>query len=152
MWLWPDTLLHLIPGYLIYQILGTSRHELSHAVAYLFSGYGITRICVLPSQRDGQFYWGYVESMPKMGAKMNIHIMLAPYYTDLICIGMWFLTYIYAPRPWVPNDARLSINLWICATVLLLLSPITDMLYNLTKWVRGKGGDFAEAAAYAKLH
>ena len=44
----------------VYQLVGTARHELSHAVVAVWHGARITQIEVLPSFQPEGFRWGYV--------------------------------------------------------------------------------------------
>jgi len=99
---WLDALLHLVVGYPVYQILGTIRHELSHAVAYWLSGYGVKDLHLLPFRdKNGTFYWGRAIPDPRPGARHTIHMHLAPYYTNIALLGMLSLIHISEPtRPY----------------------------------------------------
>jgi hypothetical protein len=154
MW-WLDALLHLIAGYPIYQILGTIRHELSHGFAYWLSGYGVKEIHLLPFRdKDGTWYWGRIMPDARMGATHTIHMHLAPYYTDVVLIGIWAVfAMLMRQRVEVLRSLnRLEYNLLLGFTMLMLVSPVVDFCYNLYKYLRYKTGDFARAVEFKKLH
>jgi hypothetical protein len=66
----------------IYQIIGTARHELSHAVMARWQGATITGIHVLPSWRPGAgLYWG---STSWSGGHTTWLVGAAPYFYDLL--------------------------------------------------------------------
>ena len=131
-WSWWDVLVHLAL-YPAYQILSTARHELAHAIAGRLAGLRILEVHILPTRRDGRWYWGFVrwEGMP------NVHCFLAPYYVDLACLpaGIWLTV---RPPAW-------PFHAWAAAVVMLLVSPAIDTLYNLLKWRLRGTGDFAAA-------
>ena len=130
---WTDVLIQVV-FYPLYQVLSTVRHELSHAVAARLSGLRIAELRVLPGVHDGRWYWGWTgwEGTP------NVHCHLAPYYVDLACLplGIWIAA---APPAW-------PFHAWAAAVVMLLVSPLVDVLYNLLKWRLRGVGDFADAA------
>jgi hypothetical protein len=148
---WPDILWHIIPGLLIYQILGTTRHEVAHAIAFVLSGYKLVELHVLPHRYKDEFYWGRCVAEPQGGAKHNVHVYLAPYEVNAVAITIWFCVARWASHAWVAN-ARLNWNLWALFTVLFLISPIVDLLYNLGKHVFAKRGDFSMAARFWETH
>ena len=154
MW-WLDALLHLVVGYPIYQILGTIRHELSHALAYWLAGYGVKELRVFPFRdKDGTFYWGRIVPEPRMGAKHTIHMHLAPYYTNTVLVGGWV---VFALALWQRIETldavnRLEYNLLLMFAILLFVSPIVDTGYNLYKYLWRGAGDFARAAEFSRLH
>jgi len=152
---WQYALIHLIAGYPIYQILGTIRHELSHVVSYWCCGYGIKELHLLPFRdTDGLFYWGRALPAVCAGAKLSIHMHLAPYYTNAILIALWvvFAATIGRQHEMLANVNVLDYNLLVGATILLLVSPIVDTVWNLYKYARYDRGDFARAAEYSRLH
>jgi hypothetical protein len=144
---WPDAGWHLIPGLLIYQLLGTIRHELAHAIAYALCGWKVTEVLLLPHWYRNKFYWGRYTAEVQGGAKQSIHLHLAPYEACALALGIWFAVARWLPPPWVA-DERLAWNLWAAFTALFLISPIIDTLYNLLKLVLWKRGDFWRAMTY----
>lgn len=115
----------------IYQIIGTARHELSHALAAIIQGAHIIEIHLLPSIHPiNGFLWGYVHCA---GGRMNWFTMSAPYFCDLIVFIISALLCIrvhHMPR-W----------LWINCFVLGIASPLLDVVYNYQKVFTRKQGD-----------
>lgn len=149
--LWPDLFLHFIPGLIVYQILGTMQHELAHAVAFLFAGYGINKLKILPGRINGRWYWGYVTPFAKPGAHQTIHMHLAPYYVDILKLISWIVMYTQTARPWIPMHSRLDYHVWVAFTMFFLVSPLVDMIYNLMKlWLQNRG-DFRRAINFLEL-
>ena len=46
-------------AYPLYQLVGTLRHELGHAIVALLLGAKIEKLVFWPSRIDGVFHWGY---------------------------------------------------------------------------------------------
>ena len=148
---WPDILWHIVPGLLVYQILGTIRHELAHAVAAWAAGYKVTLVRVMPHTFRGRFYWGRVMYEPQGGAMQSIHLYLAPYEVGALSIAGWFALVYWLPPPWIAN-ALGAWHLWTTATIMLLISPVVDFLYNLGKAVFAKRGDIYKAIRFWETH
>lgn len=71
-----------------YQIIGTARHELSHALAAKLHGATITRIHIFPSWRKGSRpVWGYTAWR---GGRTTWSVSAAPYVCDLITALVFF--------------------------------------------------------------
>jgi hypothetical protein len=148
---WPDAVWHIIPGLLIYQILGTIRHELAHALAFRLCGWKLTGVYVLPHWHGGGFYWGRCTAELQGGAKHSVHISLAPYEVGALSAALWFAVMKWLPPPWAASD-RLSWNLWAAFTAMFLISPVVDFLYNLGKMLFAKRGDIYKAVQYWETH
>src|SRR4051812_23211718 len=75
-------------AYPIYQFIGTSRHEFSHAAAAIWQGAHITGVKLLPSVHPTMgFLWGYVNFK---GGHPDWVTISAPYFCDLLtfaCFG-----------------------------------------------------------------
>ncbi|HSN72855.1 MAG TPA: hypothetical protein VLT59_15165 [Steroidobacteraceae bacterium] len=142
---WPDTIWHIIPGLIIYQILGTARHELAHALAFKLYGWKVTRLFITPHIYQGSFYWGRCMAEVQGGARHSSHIHLAPYEACALSLLCWGVVARTWPPPWTLND-RLAWNLWAAFTAMFLISPVVDTVYNLWNCLRHKRGDFWRAA------
>ena len=114
----------------IYQLVGTARHELSHAIVAALQRARITKIEILPSFQPHGFLWGYVEWT---GGHTDALVTAAPYLCDF-AMFLVFLPALHACRPgpcW----------LWINCFIVGLLSPLIDTAANYTKlFRRGSGG------------
>ena len=55
------------PAYPVYQIIGTIRHEGSHALAATAEGARVTNFVFWPSFDLGGFQWGYAATLSLMG-------------------------------------------------------------------------------------
>ncbi len=111
-----------ILAYPAYQLIGTLRHELSHALAAMLEGAKITEFVFLPTQG----YWGYVNwEGPVTSAAIG-----APYICDLITFGLFFVLCMSArfERRWV----------WLNAVVLGMVSPLINSAYNYQGGFRGQ--------------
>lgn len=104
-------------GYPAYQLLGTVRHEASHALAAKIEGARILRFGILP-RLDGQrgILWGFVVTE---GHTTNF-TSAAPYLVDLVTYAAFFVLCmrVRAPR-W----------LWLNLAIIGVLSPAIDTLY-----------------------
>ncbi len=119
-----------------YQLIGTARHELSHAAVAAWQGARITRIEILPSFQPEGFLWGYVNWR---GGHVNALATAAPYFCDLALFVVFLplcMLAVRAPR-W----------LWINAFVIGLLSPLLDTAANYSKLFRRETGDVNELVA-----
>ena len=105
----------LAPAYLI---LGTARHEASHAVAAVMQGARLEGIVVLPSMRDGNLYWGYTSYT----GNVNWLVFAAPYLVDLLTVAV-LLPLCRLARGW-------SRPVWLNLVVLGPLSPLVNSTYQ----------------------
>lgn len=131
-WSWLDILWHVL-AYPIYQIIGTLRHEGCHAIVARSFGASILEFRFLPHRRDGRWYWGYVKYEGSDLDRDQIEVVKkAPYVLDIALVLAWFL--VDRLREFE------SFHWWAFATVMLLVSPVVDFVYNLFKalvWHRG---------------
>ncbi len=110
-----------ILAYPVYQIIGTLRHEASHALAALLEGARITEFVFWPTRG----YWGYVIwEGPVTSATIG-----APYVCDLMTFGLFFGLCMAArfERRWV----------WLNAIALGMISPLVNSVYNYWGGLRG---------------
>ena len=110
-WLW----ICLVPLYLL---VGTFRHELSHAVAAHLQGAEILKLTFWPSIYQENFYFGYVS----WRGETNWVVTAAPYFCDVITYGFFF--------PWVFFKQFRKRWLWLNLTIIGLISPLVNSLYN----------------------
>ena len=119
-WLW----LLALP---VYQIIGTIRHEGSHALAALWEGVSVSKFVFWPSLYKGKFYWGYV----LWSGQANWFVYMAPYLCDLLWFLAFFLVLLFVKikRRWI----------WINLFIIGLASPLVNSIYNYSKifWARG---------------
>jgi hypothetical protein len=117
-------------GWPVYQVIGTARHEVSHAVVAAWQGARITEIVVLPSFQQEGLLWGYVNST---GGHTDALVTAAPYFCDLAV----FLVFL----PLCTLAVRAPRWLWINAFIIGLLSPLGDTAANYSKLFRRDVGD-----------
>lgn len=131
--------------YPIYQVMSTLRHELCHVIAGVMNGLHILDVHILPCKRDNRWYFGYTlfDTWPE-----SIHVYLAPYYLDLVCLAAGFAIWNFC-RDWL---ATLSVHAYIVVLVMLVLSPGIDILYNIANWLLHDRGDFALAFREEQEH
>jgi hypothetical protein len=105
-------------AYPIYQIIGTIRHEGSHALAGLLSGVKIQQFAFMPSIVNGQLYWGYVNFQ----RDVSWPVIAAPYFIDLITFIIFFLICLRAKfaHRWI----------WLNLVIIGLVSPLINSAYN----------------------
>ena len=102
-----------------YMLIGTTRHEFSHALTAMLEGARLVRIQLLPAiSPEGGVLWGYAEWK---GATTWL-ALAAPYFCDVLTflLGFFFLRWTTKLPRWV----RLQVF------VVLVLSPAIDSLYN----------------------
>jgi hypothetical protein len=117
----------------VYQVVGTARHEISHAVVAVWQGATITRVEVLPSFHKEGLLWGYVAWT---GGHTDAWVAAAPYLCDLAM----FLVFL----PLCMLAARAPRWLWINCFIVGLLSPLIDTAANYSKLFRRNAGDVHE--------
>ena len=109
-------------GYPIYQVVGTMRHEASHALVAWLEGAQIVKIVLLPSWMEGKgFAWGYV----RWKGQTDWLAIAAPYFVDLLTFLLFFFICkrLYFRRHW----------LWVNLVILGMISPLVNSLYNLLR-------------------
>ncbi len=108
-----------ILAYPIYQIIGTFRHEASHAMVAWLEGVQIEKFVVWPSiHKKWGFMWGYV----RWDGETSWATLAAPYFFDLITYLIFFVVCMrfLFPRRW----------LWVNAIAIGLISPFINSIYN----------------------
>lgn len=124
-------------GYPVYQVIGTIRHEMSHALGAVLQGATLTEISVLPSLHpQWGFFWGYVRWV---GGHADWLTAAAPYFCDLIVAA--------ACVPLCLRLRRLPRWLWLNLFILGLLSPFFNLAYNYLKVLLLHRGDVAHILA-----
>jgi hypothetical protein len=105
-------------AYPVYQILGTLRHEGSHAIAAILQGAKITEFVFWPTMRKQGLYWGYVNYLEET----NWLVLAAPYFVDLMTFVLFFAICMRVRfrRKWI----------WLNLIVIGMISPLVDSLYN----------------------
>ncbi len=105
-------------AYPIYQIIGTIRHEGSHALAGLLSGVKIQQFVFLPSIVNGQLYWGYVNFQ----SDVSWPVIAAPYLIDILTFSIFFIICLRAKfdHRWI----------WLNLVIIGLISPLINSAYN----------------------
>jgi len=102
----------------LYWILGTLRHEGSHALVGILCGARLKEFIYWPTHWHGQFYWGYVlfDGTPPVVATA------APYFVDVLLVlaSAWVCVRWFAE----------SRALWINVVALGLVAPTIDLTYN----------------------
>jgi hypothetical protein len=114
-------------AYPLYQILGTIRHEGSHALAVILTGEHVDRFVFWPSMLGGRFFWGYVIA----SGDDNWAVWAAPYLCDLATFATCFVvcSRVAFARHWA----------WVNVVVLGLISPLVNSAYEYIKGLRGDG-------------
>ena len=110
----------------IYVLLGTLRHEGSHALVGMATGAKLTSFVFWPSRG----HWGYVE----FATDPTWPSLAAPYVVDVavFALGLWLCRRVPQHLHW----------LWVNLAVILVASPAIDSIYNyVMAFVRG--GDVA---------
>lgn len=102
----------------LYFVVGTLRHEASHAAAVLLSGGDVTRFVFWPQRDLGDLTFGYVTSADRH----SWIVTAAPYLVDLLVfvVGFW------ACRRLLHRSHRL----WLNILVLTSLSSLLNSMWN----------------------
>ena len=118
----------------IYQVIGTARHELSHAAAAVLEGAHVAEVRVLPSiDPVTGFLWGYV----RWGGGHPTWVTTpAPYFCDLLVFAVFVPLCVLIPR--MPRW------LWLNCFVIGVASPLLDAVYNYQKVFTRRYGDVNE--------
>jgi hypothetical protein len=104
--------------YPLYQLVGTARHEGSHALLAWLQGAQLRQFVVLPSWVNGRLLWGYVQ----YDGQTTWLVTAAPYLIDLATYLICFSICLKRPfrRRWV----------WLNLVILGLISPLINSAYN----------------------
>jgi hypothetical protein len=129
--------------YPVYQIMGTVRHELSHAFSAVWHGADIEEIKVLPHRRDGVLYFGYISWVGDLTDDQRIKVYMAPYFSSVLFMLLWvsMLTIEWTLE---------GFHSFAVMTIICLISPVVDILYNSARCVFFDRGDIAEARKVAR--
>ncbi len=105
-------------AYPVYQILGTLRHEGSHAIAAILQGAKITEFVFWPTMRERGLYWGYINYQEET----NWLVLAAPYFVDLMTFVLFFAICMRVRfrRKWI----------WLNLIIIGMISPLVNSLYN----------------------
>jgi len=119
-------------AYPVYQIIGTIRHEGSHALAAMAQGADVTEFVFWPTFDLGKFYWGYVS----WEGSTTWFTTAAPYVCDLLIFFAALLIILEAKpkRRW----------LWFNILIIGMLSPFINSAFNYScglAWGRNDIGD-----------
>jgi hypothetical protein len=103
-----------ILAYPLYQLIGTFRHEASHALAGMMQGNVITEFVFWPTSRG----WGYVS----WEGPTTVASIAAPYLCDLLTFLLFFAVCmaVVLRRRW----------LWINMVAIGIISPLINSAYN----------------------
>ena len=117
-------------AYPLYQLIGTLRHEASHAIVAFLQGAAIEEFVFWPTWVHSVFRWGYVG----WSGDVNWVVTAAPYLCDLATFIIIFAicTRVCFRRHWV----------WVNLVAMGLISPLVNSAYNYLNGTRG-GGDVA---------
>ena len=116
-----------ILAYPLYQLIGTLRHEASHALAAVLQGATLERFVFWPTSFDSSFRWGYVS----YSGSTDWVTTAAPYLCDLATFLVFFLicTRIRFRRHWV----------WVNLFAIGLVSPFVNSTYSYVRGLMGAG-------------
>ena len=114
-------------AYPLYQLIGTFRHEASHAVAAVLQGARMEEFVFWPTSLESGFRWGYVS----YSGSTNWVTTAAPYPCELATFLVFFAicTRFRFRRHWV----------WVNLVVIGLVSPLVNTAYNYANGLRGSG-------------
>ena len=108
-----------ILAYPLYQLIGTFRHEGSHALAGWLEGVGIEKFVFRPTLRSGSgLWWGYVVFSEPPGW----FTLFAPYLVDLLTFLLFYWICMQ-----VPFYRR---SVWLNLVIFGLVSPLVNSSYN----------------------
>jgi len=113
--------------YSLYQLIGTFRHEASHALAAVLQGATLERFVFWPTWSGSSFRWGYVS----WSGSTNWVTTAAPYLCDLATFLVFYLvcTRLRFRRHWV----------WVNLVAIGQISPLVNSAYNYLNGQRGCG-------------
>jgi hypothetical protein len=118
-------------AYPLYQLMGSLRHEGSHALVAILEGARIQEFVFWPTWSGPTLRWGYVS----WSGSTNWVATAAPYLCDLATFALGFVICARWPlsRRWV----------WVNLVAIGLLSPLVNSGYNYFNGLRD-GGDVAQ--------
>lgn len=110
----------------LYLLIGTVRHEGSHALVGWLMGFPIVDFAFWPTR----YGWGHV----RFGTDVSWPVLAAPYVVDVLfmALGSW----------WALRIRDLRSGLWINVVIIGILSPAVNSAYNYFHAFHG-GGDVA---------
>ena len=129
-----------ILAYPIYQLIGTLRHEASHALVILAQGGEITDFTFWPTEGG---YWGYVSWHGTASSPAaSIAIDAAPYLVDALTFLVFFTICMLIVFKWR--------WLWINLIAIGIVSPLVNSAYNYWVGVRTGRYDVGDLRAYLR--
>ena len=110
-----------ILAYPIYQLIGTFRHEASHALAAMAEGAKIAEFVFWPTEG----YWGYVSYV----GPVTWITTAAPYMCDFLTFVMFFAVCMLVrfKRRWI----------WLNCIAIGIISPLVNSIHNYRLGLRG---------------
>lgn len=111
-----------ILAYPLYQLIGTLRHEASHAIVAVIQGARIKEFVIWPTPG----HWGYVN----WEGRVTIAAIAAPYICDLLTFLVFFSGCMIArlgKRRWI----------WLNGVVVGIISPLVNSTFNYWGGLRG---------------
>ncbi len=122
-------------AYPVYQIIGTARHELSHALGAVIQGGEVLDMAIVPSYSETSgLRWGWVTVTNVSSWTL---VSVAPYGVGLI---LALCTLLILKKTRLPRWVRLN------CVILGVLSPLLDLAYNYAKLFWTRHGDLPEVA------
>jgi hypothetical protein len=114
-------------AYPLYQLVGTLRHELGHAIVALLLGGRIEKLVFWPTRLEAGFHWGYIVWY----GRPAVIVTAAPYILDLVFFAGFFLlcTRMRFRRHWV----------WVNLVIVGLISPLVNSAYSYVRGLMGVG-------------
>jgi len=114
-------------AYPLYQLIGSLRHEVSHAVVAVYQGARIQEFVFWPTRSGPTFRWGYVS----WSGSTSWVATAAPYLCDLATFALFFVICVRWPlsRHWV----------WVNLVAIGLVSPLVNSAYNYLNGLLGRG-------------
>lgn len=114
-------------AYPIYQLIGSLRHEASHAIAALLLGGVVEEFVFWPTWSDSGFRWGYVVWF----GRGTLITTAAPYVYDIVTFVAFFFicTRVRFRRHWV----------WVNLVIMGLISPFLNSAYCYVRGFMGVG-------------
>jgi len=114
-------------AYPLYQLIGSLRHEVSHALVAVLQGARLQEFVFWPSFTGSTFRWGYVS----WSGYTSWVATAAPYLCDLATFALFFVICMRWPlsRHWV----------WVNLVAIGLVSPLVNSAYNYFIGLLGRG-------------